>query len=78
MLCCPAEKLDRAVIAGLPETVRVIGTFSVGFDHIDIDAARARGITVVNTPDVLSVATAECALLLLLAAARGVAARASA
>ncbi len=70
VLCCPAEKLDSAVIAGLPETVRVIGTFSVGFDHIDVGAARARGITVVNTPDVLSVATAECALLLLLAAAR--------
>ena len=70
VLCCPAEKLDAATIAALPATVRVIGTFSVGFDHIDIPAARARGITVVNTPDVLSVATAECALLLLLAAAR--------
>ncbi len=70
VLCCPAEKLDAAVIQALPATVRVIGTFSVGFDHIDVAAARARGIAVVNTPDVLSVATAECALLLLLAAAR--------
>ena len=70
VLCCPAEKLDAAVIQALPDTVKVIGTFSVGFDHIDIAAARARGIAVVNTPDVLSVATAECALLLLLAAAR--------
>ena len=70
VLCCPAEKLDAATIAALPGTVKVIGTFSVGYDHIDISAARARGITVVNTPDVLSVATAECALLLLLAAAR--------
>ena len=70
VLCCPAEKLDAAVIADLPDTVRVIGTFSVGYDHIDVAAARARGIAVVNTPDVLSTATAECALLLLLAAAR--------
>ncbi len=70
VLCCPAETLDAASIAALPASVRVIGTFSVGFDHIDVAAARTRGITVVNTPDVLSLATAECALLLLLAAAR--------
>ncbi len=70
VLCCPAERLDGPVIAALPNTVKVIGTFSVGFDHIDVAAARARGIAVVNTPDVLSTATAECALLLLLAAAR--------
>ncbi len=70
VLCCPAEKLDAATIQALPASVRVIGTFSVGYDHIDIAAARARGIPVVNTPDVLSVATAECAMLLILAAAR--------
>ncbi len=70
ILCCPAERLDAAAIAALPGSVRVIGTFSVGFDHIDIAAAHARGIAVVNTPDVLSVATAECCLLLMLAAAR--------
>ena len=70
ILCCPAEKLDAATIAALPDTVRVLGTFSVGYDHIDIAAVRARGIPLVNTPDVLSVATAECAMLLILAAAR--------
>ncbi len=70
VLCCPAEKMDAAVIGALPDTVRVIGTFSVGYDHVDVAAARKRGIAVVNTPDVLSVATAECALLLILAAAR--------
>ena len=70
VLCCPAERLDAAAIAALPDTVRVIGTFSVGFDHVDLAAAAGRGIAVVNTPDVLSLATAECALLLLLAAAR--------
>lgn len=70
ILCCPAEKLDADTIGKLPSSVKVIGTFSVGFDHIDMSAARARGIPVVNTPDVLSVATAECAMLLILAAAR--------
>ena len=70
ILCCPAEKLDAATIAALPASIRAIGTFSVGFDHIAMDAARARGLPVVNTPDVLSVATAECAMLLILAAAR--------
>ncbi len=70
VLCCPAERLDAEAVAALPDTVRVIGTFSVGYEHVDVAAARARGIAVVNTPDVLSLATAECALLLLLAAAR--------
>jgi lactate dehydrogenase-like 2-hydroxyacid dehydrogenase len=70
ILCCPGDTLDAAVIAALPATVRVIGTFSVGYDHIDIAAAKARGIAVCNTPEVLSVATAECAVLLMLAAAR--------
>lgn len=70
ILCCPAERLDAATVARLPASVRAIATFSVGFDHIDLDAARARGIPVCHTPDVLSVATAECAMLLILAAAR--------
>ncbi len=70
ILCSPAERLDAETIGKLPASVKVIGTFSVGFDHIDIGAARARGIPVVNTPDVLSIATAECAMLLILAAAR--------
>ena len=70
LLCCPAERLDAPLIAALPPSIRVIGTFSVGTDHINMDACRARGIPVVNTPDVLSVATAELAMLLILAAAR--------
>jgi lactate dehydrogenase-like 2-hydroxyacid dehydrogenase len=70
VLCCPAEKLDAATIGALPETVKVLGTFSVGYDHIDLSAARMRGLPVINTPDVLSVATAELAMLLILAASR--------
>jgi lactate dehydrogenase-like 2-hydroxyacid dehydrogenase len=70
VLCCPGDTLDAKAIAALPASVKVIGTFSVGYDHIDLAAAKARGIRVCNTPDVLSVATAECAMLLVLAAAR--------
>src|ERR1700731_2772885 len=70
ILCCPAEQLDAATIAALPGSVRVIATFSVGYDHVAVAAASARGIVVCNTPGVLSVATAETAMLLVLAAAR--------
>jgi lactate dehydrogenase-like 2-hydroxyacid dehydrogenase len=70
ILCCPGDVLDAKTIAALPASVKVIGTFSVGYDHIDVAAAGARGIKLCNTPDVLSVATAECAMLLLLTAAR--------
>jgi glyoxylate reductase len=50
--------------------VRAIATYSVGYDHVDLAAARARGLAVLNTPDVLTDATAETALFLLLGAAR--------
>ena len=67
---CHTEKLTSKVIGRLPDSVRAICSFSVGFDHIDLEAARSRGIVVTNTPDVLSDATAEIAMLLLLGAAR--------
>src|SRR6201991_2254469 len=70
ILTCPGDTFDAALIAALPASVKVIATFSVGFDHIDVESAAARGIAVCNTPDVLSIATAETALLLILAAAR--------
>ncbi|MES9935314.1 MAG: D-glycerate dehydrogenase [Sedimenticola sp.] len=69
---CHTEKLTAEVIGRLPESVRAICSFSVGFDHIDLEAAKARGITVTNTPEVLSDATAEIAMLLLLGASRRV------
>src|ERR1700760_2626883 len=62
--------LTGAAIAGLPDSVRVLATSSVGYDHIDINAARARGIMVTNTPGVLDECTADHAMMLLLAAAR--------
>ena len=70
LLCTPADPINAAVIAALPDSIRVIGTFSVGFEHIDLAAARMRDIAVVNTPGVLSEATAEFTMLLMLAAAR--------
>jgi len=70
LLVAPGNAVTAAVIAALPDTVRVIATFSVGFDHIDLAAARARGIVVTNTPDVLTDATADIAMLCLLGAAR--------
>ena len=70
LLCIPGLRLDSALIAALAPSIRVIGTFSVGVDHIDVAAAKARGIAVVNTPGVLSQSTAEFTMLLLLAAAR--------
>lgn len=70
ILCCASDKLDAATISALPSRVKVISTFSVGTDHIDVAAAAARGIPVCNTPDVLTEATAELSMLLILAASR--------
>jgi lactate dehydrogenase-like 2-hydroxyacid dehydrogenase len=70
VLCCPADRVEAAVIRRLRDSVKVIATFSVGYDHVDLDAAKVRGIAVCNTPGVLTDATAELAMLLILAAAR--------
>ncbi len=70
ILCCTSDRLDAATIAALPASVRVISTFSVGTDHIDLPAAKARGIPVCNTPDVLTEATAELSMLLILSCMR--------
>jgi lactate dehydrogenase-like 2-hydroxyacid dehydrogenase len=70
LLVTPTDRVDAGLIARLPESVRVIATFSVGFEHIDLAAASQRGLAVTNTPDVLTEATAEVAILLMLGAAR--------
>tara|TARA_B110000495_G_scaffold193261_1_gene198252 strand:- start:75 stop:1028 length:954 start_codon:yes stop_codon:yes gene_type:complete len=66
------EKMDEETINKLPDTVKVISNFAVGFGNIDLVAAKKRGIVVTNTPDVLTDATAEIAMLLILGAARRV------
>lgn len=71
MICSPlADVLSADVIAKLPNSLRIIATNSVGYNHIDIAAAHARGIVVTNTPGVLTDATADLTWLLLLGAAR--------
>jgi lactate dehydrogenase-like 2-hydroxyacid dehydrogenase len=70
ILPCHTEKFSAETIALLPAQLRAIANFSVGVDHVDLDAARKKQIIVTNTPDVLSDATAEIAMLLMLGAAR--------
>ncbi len=70
ILCCSTEKFSADVISALPQSVKILATFSVGYEHIDVPAAAKRGLKVTNTPDVLTDATADIAMLCLLAAAR--------
>ena len=70
VLPCHSEHFSAEVIARLPARLRIIANHSVGVDHVDLEAARGRGIAVTNTPDVLSDATAEIAILCMLGAAR--------
>ena len=65
-----AEKLDADAISKLSNKVKIISNFAVGYGNIDIEAAKKKNITVTNTPDVLTDATAEIAMLVLLGAAR--------
>jgi lactate dehydrogenase-like 2-hydroxyacid dehydrogenase len=62
--------LRAEAIASLPVSVKAIATYSAGYNHIDIEAARSRGIAVFYTPDVLTDAVAEIGMFLLLGAAR--------
>ena len=64
------EKMDEETINKLPDSIKVISNFAVGFGNIDLEAAKKRGITVTNTPEVLSDATAEIGILLILGACR--------
>jgi lactate dehydrogenase-like 2-hydroxyacid dehydrogenase len=64
------ERLPEAALTALAPTLKVVATLSVGHDHIALDAARRQGVAVLTTPDVLSAACAEIALMLILNAAR--------
>ena len=66
------DKIDEETINKLPDAVKIISNFAVGFGNIDLEAAKKRSIIVTNTPDVLTDATAEIAMLLILGAARRV------
>lgn len=67
---CHSEHFSAEVAARLEPRLKIIANHSVGVDHCDLPALKGRGITVTNTPDVLSDATAELAMLLMLGAAR--------
>ena len=72
LICTPTEPIGAATIALLPPSLKIISTVSVGFEHIDLAAAKARGIHVGHTPGVLDDATADIAMLLILGATRRV------
>ena len=70
ILCSILDKIDEQTISKFSNSVKIISNFAVGYGNIDIDAARKKNIFVTNTPDVLTDATAEIAMLLILGAAR--------
>ncbi len=70
LLCTVAVKIDQTLLDSAPR-LSIVANAGVGFDNIDLAACRQRGIIVTNTPDVLTDATADIAIALLLSAVRG-------
>ena len=70
LLCTVTDRLTEEVLSVDPRRARLLANFGVGFNHIDIEAAKRRGLAVSNTPDVLTDATADLAMTLLLGVAR--------
>ena len=70
ILCIGGNKFDIDIFSKISNTVKIIASYSVGYNNIDIDAATKKGIVVTNTPEVLTDATADIAILLLLGASR--------
>ena len=70
VLSALTDKLDADTINKLPKSVKILSNFAVGFGNIDIDAAKKINIAVTNTPEVLTDATAEIGILLILGACR--------
>src|SRR3954454_6090041 len=66
----PSVAIDAELLDAAGKQLRLVANFAVGYDNVDLDACRERGVVVTNTPDVLTEATAELALALTLAAAR--------
>jgi lactate dehydrogenase-like 2-hydroxyacid dehydrogenase len=70
VLCTVTDRLTAEVLSAEPLRARMLANFGVGFNHIDTGAAKARGLAVSNTPDVLTEATADIAMTLLLMVSR--------
>ena len=66
----PTVRVDPALLDAAGASLRVVANFAVGYDNVDLPACRERDVIVTNTPDVLTNATAELAVALMLAAAR--------
>jgi glyoxylate reductase len=73
MVTDPSIPVDADLLDEAGSSLQVVANFGVGYDNIDLEAARARGVRVTNTPGVLTGATAELAVALMLAAARRIA-----
>ena len=72
ILCVGGNKFDKEIINKLSPSVKIIANYAVGYNNVDIDAAKAKGIVVTNTPEVLTDSTADVSILLLLGASRRV------
>ena len=70
ILCVGGNKFDKEIINKLSPSVKIIANYAVGYNNVDIDAAKAKGIVVTNTPEVLTDSTADVSILLLLGASR--------
>ena len=70
VLCTVTDRIDREVLSVEPMRARILANFGVGYNHIDVDHARTRGLVVTNTPGVLTEATADLAIALMLMAAQ--------
>ena len=70
ILTTVTDKVTAEVLSAEPRRTKIVANFGVGFNNIDVEAARARGVAVSNTPDVLTDATADLAITLLLMVAR--------
>jgi lactate dehydrogenase-like 2-hydroxyacid dehydrogenase len=70
LLCTVTDRLSADVLSVEPRRARMLANFGVGFNHIDVEAAKAHGLSVANTPDVLTDATADLAVTLLLGVTR--------
>lgn len=70
LMLAVTDRAGRSLLQQLPPDMRAIATYSVGYEHIDLDCAAERGLAVLNTPDVLTEAVAELAIFLMIGAAR--------
>jgi len=70
LLCTVTDRLNAEALAAEPLRAKILANFGVGFNHIDVAAAKARGLVVTNTPDVLTDDTADDAVMLMLMVAR--------